>query len=356
MAGRRLLKVAIPRLPPQFCRQIAWSADRAEDATMSGEEKDKTPMGDQAFRAESLYGRREESTFAGALSFLRRRYTRDLTGVDVAVTGIPFDLATSFRAGARFGPAAVRAGSVQLAELKAFPWRFDPFDHLAVVDYGDCYFYHGHPDRAAEKITAHTREILDAGAKTLSLGGDHFVTYPILRAYAAKHGPVSLVHFDAHPDTWPDDGTELNHGSMFTRAVAEGVVDPETSVQIGIRTVAPQRGFTVLDAPFVHEKGSQAVAERALQVLGGRPAYLTFDIDCLDPAFAPGTGTPVAGGLSSAQALAILRALDEVNWLGMDVVEVAPSYDHAEITAIAAATLAHDWLCLLARRKAGETD
>jgi agmatinase len=316
-----------------------------------GDNPDKRPMGDQAFRAESLYGRREESTFAGALSFLRRKYTRDLTGVDVAVTGIPFDLATSFRGGARFGPAAVRAGSVQLAELKAFPWRFDPFDNLAVVDYGDCYFHHGHPNRAAEIITAHTREILAGGAKTLSIGGDHFVTYPILRAYAEKHGPVSLVHFDAHPDTWPDDGEELNHGSMFTRAVAEEIVDPKTSVQIGIRTVAPECGFTILDAPSIHERGAQAAAERVLEVLDGRPAYLTFDIDCLDPAFAPGTGTPVAGGLSSAQALAILRALGGVDWLGMDVVEVAPAYDHAEITAIAAATLAHDWLCLLARQK-----
>ena len=319
----------------------------------SGKKPEDKPLGDQAFRAESVYGRQEESTFAGALSFLRRKYTRDLAGVDVAVTGIPFDLATSFRPGARFGPAAVRAGSVQLAELLAFPWRFDPFKHLAVVDYGDCYFYHGHPDRAADRITAHIREILEAGAKSLVIGGDHFISYPILRAYAEKHGPVSLVHFDAHPDTWPDDGEELNHGSMFTRAVAEGIVDSETSAQIGIRTVAPQRGFTVLDAPFVHEHGPAAVVERVKETLGGRPAYLTFDIDCLDPAYAPGTGTPVAGGLSSAQALAILRGLDDIDWLGMDIVEVAPAYDNGEITAIAAATLAHDWLCLLAQQKKG---
>jgi agmatinase len=313
--------------------------------------KDRQP-GDQAFRRESLYGSESEQCYAGALSFLRRKYSRDLTGIDIAVTGVPLDLATTFRPGARFGPQAVRAGSVQLTELKSFPFGFDPFDHLAVVDYGDCYFDHGHPMKIPEIITTHISEILNAGAKSLVLGGDHFLTLPVLRAHAAAFGPLSLVHFDAHSDTWPDDGEEINHGSMFTRAVREGLVDPARSVQIGLRTWNDDDwGFTILDAPWVHENGPAAVVEKTLALVGDSRAYLTFDIDCLDPAFAPGTGTPVAGGLSSHQALSIIRGLGTIDWVGMDVVEVAPAYDSAEITAIAAAPIAYDGLCLMAEKK-----
>ena len=317
-----------------------------------GESPNDGQPGDQAFRRESLYGSESEQCYAGALSFLRRKYSRDLTGVDIAVTGVPLDLATTFRPGARFGPQAVRAGSVQLTSLNSFPFGFDPFDHLAVVDYGDCYFDQGHPMKVPEIITAHISEILSAGAKSLVLGGDHFLTLPVLRAHAAAFGPLSLVHFDAHSDTWPDDGEELNHGSMFTRAVREGLVDPARSVQIGLRTWNDDDwGFTILDAPWVHENGPAAVVEKTLALVGDKRAYLTFDIDCLDPAFAPGTGTPVAGGLSSHQALSIVRGLGAIDWVGMDVVEVAPAYDSAEITAIAAATIAYDWLCLMAEKK-----
>lgn len=307
--------------------------------------------GDQAFRRKELYGRDMEMTYAGAQSFLRRKYTRDLTGVDVAVTGIPLDLATTYRSGARQGPQAVRAGSVQLAELNAFPWGFDPFDHLAVVDYGDVFFDHGFPEEIPDVITSHVKTILDSGASSLCIGGDHFVTYPILRAYAEKYGPISLVHFDAHPDTWNDDGEPLNHGTMFTRAAKQGIVDAKHSAQIGIRTISDDVGFNIFNAPWVHENGVNAVVEQVKAIVGDRPAYLTFDIDCLDPAYAPGTGTPVAGGLTSHQALSIIRGLGDVNWVGMDIVEVAPAFDHAEITAIAAATIAHDYLCLLAQKK-----
>jgi agmatinase len=307
--------------------------------------------GDQAFRATSPYGRQPEMTYGGALSFLRRRYTRDLAGADVVVSGVPFDQGTSNRPGARFGPAAIRAASVQLAELPAFPWGFDPFRRLAVVDYGDCYLDYGYPESVVEVVQAHARRIIESGARMLTLGGDHFITFPLLRAHAERYGPLSLVHFDAHPDTWPDDGHRLDHGTMFRRAAEQGLVDPTRSVQIGIRTHAAGLGYTVLDAPWVHEQGPAAVIDRVRSVVGEHPVYLTFDIDCLDPAFAPGTGTPVAGGLSSAQALAILRGLGGLNYVGMDVVEVAPAYDHAEITALAAATVAHDWLCLLAAER-----
>lgn len=308
-------------------------------------------MNDQAFTRTELYGRVREMTYGGALSFLRRKYTRDLIGVDVAVSGIPFDSATSYRPGARFGPAAIRAASVQLAELPAFPWGFDPFEQLAVIDRGDCFIDYGHPRQVVERVEAHADAILASSASMLTFGGDHFVTYPLLRAHARQHGPLALIHFDAHPDTWPDDGERLDHGTMFRRAAREGIIDPERSVQIGIRTHSAAQGFTVLDAPWVHTHGTAATLDEIRRVVGTHKAYLTFDIDCLDPSCAPGTGTPVVGGLSTAQALAILRGLGDLDIIGMDVVEVAPAYDHAEITALAAATLAHDYLCLRALKK-----
>ena len=309
-------------------------------------------VGDQAFRAHELYGRQDEMNYAGALSFLRRRYTRELGRSDVVVSGVPFDAATSNRPGARFGPRAIRQASTQLAELPAYPWGFDPFEYLAVSDYGDCFLDFGHPEHIVEAVEAHAAKILASGASMLTLGGDHVITYPLLRAHAAVHGPLALLQFDAHPDTWPDAPNRLDHGSMLTRAVAEGLVDPQRSVQVGIRTHSTPRGFTVLDANWVHQHGPPAVIQRIEDIIGDDKVYLTFDIDCLDPAFAPGTGTPVAGGLSSAQALAVLRGLGDRRLVGMDIVEVAPAYDHAEITALAAATLGHDYLCLLAERAA----
>jgi agmatinase len=312
--------------------------------------------GDGAFRRRSLHGTAIENTYAGALSFMRRNYTRDLAGVDVAVSGIPLDLATTFRSGARLGPQAIRAASVQLAELKPFPWGFDPFEDLAVVDYGDCWLDAHNPMTIKPAIVEHARGILGAGTTMLTFGGDHYVTYPLLVAHAERHGaPLALIHFDAHCDTWPDDAPEsLNHGTMFYKAVQEGLVDPARSVQVGIRTWNDDwLGFNVLTAPWVHEHGVAATVAEIGRIVGDRPAYLTFDIDCLDPAFAPGTGTPVPGGLSSAQALAILRALGGVNLIGMDVVEVAPAYDQSEVTALAAAHLACDFLCLMRNRKAG---
>ena len=310
--------------------------------------------GDGAFRRDTLYGSSIENTYAGALSFLRRKYTRELAGVDVVVSGIPFDLATTFRPGARLGPAAVRAASVQLAELLPFPWGFNPFDNLAVIDYGDCWFDAHNPLTITSAIVEHARTILASGAKMLTLGGDHYITYPLLQAHVEKYGkPLSLIHFDAHCDTWPDDNRDsLNHGTMFYKAVKDGLIDPARSVQVGIRTWNDDyMGMQVLDAPWVHANGTSATAEKILSIVGEQPTYLTFDIDCLDPAFAPGTGTPVAGGLSSAQALAIVRALTPVDLVGMDVVEVSPPFDHSEITAIAAAHVAMDLLCVLSARR-----
>ncbi len=308
--------------------------------------------GDHAFRAEGTLGRPHEMTYGGALSFLRRKYTRDLTGVDVAVSGVPYDASVTNRPGCRFGPAAIRAASVQLAELKAFPFGFDLYEHLAIADYGDCFVDPHNPETVPGTIEAHAAGILATGTKMLTFGGDHFVAYPLLKAHAAKHGPVALLQFDAHCDTWEDDGRRLDHGTMFARAVDEGIVDVARSTQVGLRTYNDSDfGFEILTAPWLHRNGVDAALEIIRERAGDAPLYISFDIDGLDPAYAPGTGTPVPGGPASWQALELIRGLGGMNLIGMDVVEVSPPYDHAEITALAAATVAHDWLCLLAEAK-----
>ena len=194
-------------------------------------------------------------------------------------------------------------------------------------------------------------ELLRSGKTLLSFGGDHFVTLPLLRAHHAVHGELALIHFDAHTDTY-EQGGEFDHGTMFYRAPREGLIDPACSVQVGIRTEYEPltHGFAVLDADWVNNQGWVSAVEAIRERVGSRKAYLTFDIDCLDPAFAPGTGTPVAGGLASNTALQILRGLKGLDIVGMDVVEVAPAYDHAEITALAAATLSLELLYLQVER------
>lgn len=310
--------------------------------------------GDQAFRRENLFGTNSEPTYAGALSFMRRKYTRDLEGVDLAVTGVPLDLATTNRPGARFGPRAIRAASSVMAWMRPYGMSFDPFDRLAVVDCGDCLFDFGRPETVPQAIEDHAAAIIGAGPALLALGGDHFIAWPLLKAHARRYGaPLSLLHFDAHTDTWHDEDGRVDHGTMFWHAVREGLVDPARSVQVGIRTTNDDTlGFNILDAAWVHEHGVKAVAGEARRILGDRPVYVTFDIDCLDPAFAPGTGTPVCGGLSTYQAAAILRKLAGINVIGMDVVEVAPAYDVGEITALAGAAIAMELICLYASNSA----
>ncbi|MCF8480283.1 MAG: agmatinase [Rhodospirillum sp.] len=311
--------------------------------------------GDQAFTRQSDRGTVAEATYAGALSFMRRRYTRDLSSADVAIMGIPFDLAVSSRPGARQGPRAVRAASSLIAWSKPWPWPEDPFEQLSIVDYGDCQFDYGYPAKVPDEITNAARTVLATDTALLSIGGDHFVTYPLLKAHAEKHGPLSLIHFDAHTDTWADEEGRIDHGTMLWHATREGLVDPTSSVQIGIRTHNPEPlGFTIIDAIDVHRTGPRAVAETIKGIVGRNKAYLTFDIDALEPASAPGTGTPVIGGLSPYQAQEILRNIVGVNLVGMDIVEVAPAYDVGEITALAAATLANDMLCLYAANRARE--
>jgi agmatinase len=309
---------------------------------------------DNAFLG-GLRGGSLEPTYGGALSFMRRRYSRDLAGVDAVVWGVPFDAAVSNRPGARFGPQAIRRASAIFDGDPQYPFALDPFATLAVIDYGDCSFDYGRPAEIPAAIEAAAAAILASGVALFTLGGDHFVTYPILKAHAAVHGPLALIQFDAHQDTWTDPGERIDHGTFVGRAVREHLIDPGRSIQIGIRTQAPEDcGIAVIGAYDVDRLGVRGVADEIRARVGEARAYLTFDIDCLDPAFAPGTGTPVAGGLSSREALAILRALGSIDFVGGDVVEVSPPYDHADVTAIAGATVAMYYLGLLAERRRGD--
>lgn len=291
--------------------------------------------------------------FGGPATMMRLPPQETAAGLDACFIGVPFDIGTSNRPGARFGPRAIRAASTNIAWTRQWPWEFDPFDRLAVIDYGDCVFDYGRPQAIPEAIEAHARRLLDHDVAMLTLGGDHFMTYPLLRAHAAKHGPLALIHFDAHTDTWKDEHGRVDHGTMFYHAAQAGVIVPERSVQVGIRTTNDDvLGFNIIDARRVHGASPADVAAEIRRIVGSDSVYLTFDIDCLDPAFAPGTGTPVCGGLSSAQALEIVRSLRGVRLVGMDLVEVAPAYDVGEITALAGATLAYEFLCLYALAKA----
>lgn len=306
---------------------------------------------DNAFTAKAFRGAATDPTYAGALSFMRRPYSKDVEGAEAVVLGIPFDAAVSNRPGARFGPQAIRRASAIFDNDPQYPFGRDLFEAMAVVDYGDVLLDYGNHQKTPGLIEETASEIITSGAFLLSLGGDHFITWPLLKAHAAKHGPLALVHFDAHQDTWDDDGERIDHGSFVARAVREGVIDAAQSIQIGIRTHAPEDfGIRILHGYDVEDMGAQQIVDAILAHVGNRPAYLTFDIDCLDPAFAPGTGTPVAGGPSSAKILSVLRKLGSLDIRGADVVEVAPAYDHADITAIAGATVAMYMLGLRAER------
>lgn len=303
---------------------------------------------DGAFTRKGLRGLAYENAFAGATSFLRRKYTKDLTGVDLAITGVPFDQAVTHRTGPRFGPRAIREASSLQPFDPPYGWPTSPLEEMNIIDYGDVAFDYAHTPSFPGRVTDHIRTILQAGAGTITLGGDHFITLPILRAYAEKYGPMAVIHFDAHSDLWADDDMErIDHGTFFYKAVKQGLIDPKASLQIGIRTTCDDYlGVEYIDARTVHEKGVGFAVARAKEIVGDRPTYVTFDIDCLDPSAAPGTGTPVWGGLHAWQAAAALRDLAGINMVGGDVVEVSPPFDHGNITAVAGAHVAHELICL----------
>jgi len=291
-------------------------------------------------------------TFAIRPSFLGFEQTN--ADAAICVAGIPFDLGTSNRPGARFGPAAIRQASRMLVDGD-HPASWAEIERLNLADIGDFRIAHGDIPGSLAKI----EEQASAFNHLVALGGDHTITLALLRALARRKGALGLVDFDGHVDTWPESfGLAWGHGSPFYHAIEEGLVVPHHMIQIGIRSPLHRdvfdwtvgKGVTIVTAEDVHESGPQAVAERIRAVLGDRPSYLSFDIDALDPAFAPGTGTPEVGGLATWQARAILRRLTGLRFAGMDVVEVSPPYDVAEITALAAATIAWDYIGLLAPR------
>lgn len=291
-----------------------------------------------------LFTKTDYSLYSNSMSFMRRPYLRNPVSADadLVVLGVPLDMATSGRPGARMGPDAIRRASVNLAwEGNKFPWDFNVFDRAKVIDAGDLVFDCGDAEDFTYRLEAATSEILKSGKTMLALGGDHFITLPILRAYAKHHGEMALIHFDAHTDTY-DNGSAYDHGTMFYHAPNEGLISPKHSVQIGIRTDYNQNkhGFNVINAMEANDLSSDDIVARVRDIISDKPVYVTFDIDCLDPAFAPGTGTPVCGGLNSDKVLKILRGLAGVNIIGMDVVEVSPPYDHSDVTALAGATVA----------------
>jgi agmatinase len=294
--------------------------------------------------------------FAGVRTFMRAPHVTDLEGVDAAVFGIPFDTATSYRTGARFGPEAIRSASVLLRPYHPV-LAVNVVESLSIVDYGDSPVSPGATERTYGQIEETMAPLVEAGVFPLALGGDHSITLAELRALVRRNGPLCLVQLDSHPDTWDEYfGQKYFHGSTFKRAVEEGLVDAVESVQAGIRGSnygasdigdAESLGFTVLQSEELRRLGGEGYAQVVKGKVGQRPVFLSFDIDFLDPAFAPGTGTPEVAGFSTAEAFDFLRALRGINLVGADVVEVAPAYDGAgQQTALAAANVAFELLAL----------
>jgi agmatinase len=293
--------------------------------------------------------------FSQSLAFMGCKRSRDFvqTDIDVVISGVAYDQSTTGRPGARLGPASIRNASANLAwELRRWPWDFSVFDVLGVVDWGDLCLDSVERNQMLSMVQQHASQILQAGKTMLTFGGDHYISLPLLRAHAKKNGSVALIHFDAHTDT-EREPNQSHHGTMFYHARNEGLIDPRRSVQIAIRTeyLRDDHLFTVLDAEWVMEHSASDILNTVTGVVGDHPVYVTFDIDCLDPSFALGTGTSVVGGLSSALALKIIRGLVGCKLVGMDIVEVSPAYDHAEITSLVAATLGLEFLYVLAANR-----
>lgn len=290
----------------------------------------------------------DPATYATYPTFLGLRSASRAAAFTIA--GVPLDLGTTNRSGTRFGPAAIRVASRMLVDGAHPDSGFDPRT-LDLADIGDFQPVIGDIAASHRQIEAAAQGL----AHLIALGGDHSMTLPLMRALCARTGPIGLIHFDAHVDTWSDNfGQVLAHGSPFYHGIKEGLVDPKRHIILGARSPSgtetmswtKDQGVTVLSAEDIHLSALDAVVARVRQVVGQGPTYLTFDIDSLDPSAAPGTGTPEIGGLFSWQARAILRRLTGINWVGMDVVEVAPAYDVSEITALAAAHMVFEYLCL----------
>ncbi|HVA29450.1 MAG TPA: agmatinase [Candidatus Baltobacteraceae bacterium] len=289
----------------------------------------------------------ERIPYLGIPSFWRAPFSRDLSGVDAAVYGVPLDADIVNRPGARYGPRAIREQSCYIGAFKGFwPHDYDFRERFKLIDFSDIGFFPGDIDQAIGETSKAVAQFADAGIMTLGLGGDHLIAYPALKAHAQKHGPLSLIHFDAHTDAF--EMARLNHGSMFWYAVKEGYVDPARSVQLAIRTPnATDSRFHVIGANECATLGSEAVVKRVREIVGSNKCYISLDVDGMDPAYAPGTGTPVPGGITSMMQREILWGLCGLDAVGGDVVEVSPPYDPLGNTAVLGATVAIDVLYVL---------
>jgi agmatinase len=299
--------------------------------------------------------------YAGEATFARLPRIGEVARADVAVLGVPFDSGVSYRPGARFGPAHIRESSRLLRPYNP-ALAVSPFASQQVADAGDLGVNPFSIEEAIRAVEHGARDLLERAGRLLTLGGDHTIALPLLRAVSAVHGPVAVVHFDAHLDTWDSYfGAAYTHGTPFRRASEEGLLDRSGCLHVGVRgplyaaadlSEDSELGFELVTAPEIEHLGVAGMVERIGQRVGDRPVYVSVDIDVLDPAHAPGTGTPEAGGLSSRELLAALRSFAQLNLVGADVVEVAPAYDHAQITGIAAAHVGYELLSALAARKA----
>ncbi len=295
--------------------------------------------------------------FTGIASFMRLPQVSNMDGVDAAIVGIPFDTAVSYRIGGRFGPAAIREAS-RLLRPYHVEHEIEIFDHLSVVDTGDLAVIPGNIQASYQVMLEGLRPILDAGVVPLAIGGDHSITLGELRAVAKRHGPVGLIDFDSHTDTWDDYwGERYTHGTWCKRAIEEGLIDTRRAVQLGIRGSlygsedrggARALGLHLIPTEELLQRGVDAALPEVHERIGRGPVFLSFDIDFVDPGFAPGTGTPEVGGPSSRDALRLVRGLRGIEFVGFDLVEVQPQYDHSEVTSLLAATLLHEFLALLA--------
>lgn len=298
--------------------------------------------------------------FCGVRTFARLPLVQDLADVDLAVVGSPFDTGVTFRAGARFGPAAIRDASALLRPYNP-GLGVDVFGTLSCVDYGDLPVVPGYIEDSYERVEAGLAPLLGAGVTPIILGGDHSITLAHLRAVARTYGPLGLVQFDSHSDTWDAYfGRKYNHGTTFKRAIEEGLLDPARGIQVGMRgslyaagdyDAARALGLDLMPATEVREAGLAATVRRIRERLGNGAAFLSFDVDFLDPAYAPGTGTPEVGGFTTYEAQQLVRGLAGLRLMAYDVVEVLPSYDHGQITALAAANIAYEFMALTAARK-----
>ena len=306
----------------------------------------------------------QQPKFAGIKTYMRLPHLQTTQGIDFAVVGIPWDGATSYRTGQRMGPDAIRKVSLT---LRPYNLALDVgiFEHCAGVDFGDVSVVPGYIEDTYDKIETELCPLVEAGAIPVVMGGDHSITLPELRAIAKTHGPVALIHFDSHTDTNDQYfGRPFYHGSMFRRAVEENILRPANSIQVGMRGSVYSKeayeesaslGFKVVTMSEVRETGLQRLSEIIKNRVGLSKVFVTFDIDVVDPAFAPGTGTPEVGGFTSAEAIDLIRGLKGLNFVGFDVVEVLPGYDVAEITALLAANIVYEFLSLIALNQRNHT-